>query len=377
MDPIVIVGSGLAGYSLLREIRKLSDLPATLITADDGSYYSKPALSTALSAGKDPSALASSSAEAKAADLKASILPHALALSIDPKRRVLLTSAGPIPYSALVLALGAAPVLPALEGDASGLALPVNDLASYAAFRSAIEGKKRVAILGGGLIGCEFANDLSSSGFEATVVHSGLWPLDRLLPRDAGEALARALAPGVSWSFGNKARSLRRRGEALALALADGSEIFADAVLSAIGLRPRTDLALRAGIATARGILTNAFLETSEPFVYALGDCAEVDGLHLPYVQPLSIQAKALASTLCGSRSAVSYPLMPVAVKTPSFPIAALAPPAGSLGAWSIEPADSGVKALFLDPDGKTIGFALGGSEARRRQEILRSMQTP
>lgn len=376
MDPIVIVGSGLAGYSLLKEIRKIdSSVPVTIVTADDGSFYSKPNLSAALSQGKSPEALATASAASKAAELNATILPNTRALSIDPAGRVLRTSAGALLYRSLALALGADPVPAGLEGSAASEALSVNDLASYAAFRKAIEGKRRVAILGGGLIGCEFANDLAASGFEPTVVHPGEWPLERLLPRQAGESLAASLsALGARWLFGRKAVALERSPDGLALALSDGSEILADAVLSAIGLRPRVALASEAGLLVGRGVQTDAFLRTSEADIYALGDCAEVDGLNLPYIQPLMIQAKALASTLCGAPAAVSYPPMPVAVKTPAFPVSALPPAPGILGEWSVECSDSGVCALRVDASGKTVGFALAGSETRRRSELLKAM---
>jgi rubredoxin---NAD+ reductase len=247
--------------------------------------------------------------------------------------------------------------------------LAVNDLADYAAFRSAIDGKKRVTVLGGGLIGCEFANDLVHAGFEVDVVHLGAWPLERLLPVEAGQRLADSLAAlGVNWHFGRTGKSVEQTANGYRVVLDNGETIEADAVLSAIGLRPRTQLAQAAGIAVGRGIQTNALLETGAANVYAMGDCAEVAGLNLPYVQPLMVQARALAATLTGTPTPVVYPAMPVMVKTPAHPVAVLPPKIGAAGGWKVECSDTGICALHVDADGRLQGFALTGSETGRRK---------
>jgi len=178
MHPIVIVGSGLAGYTLLKEIRKRDTAtPVTLVTADDGTFYSKPNLSNALAAGKSAAALAGAGAEDMAAGQGATVLTHTRVTAIDTQRQRIRSDAGELEYGKLVLALGADPLPHGLAGSGAASVLAVNDLADYAAFRSAIAGKQRVAVLGGGLIGCEFANDLAHAGFAVDVVHwaSGRW----------------------------------------------------------------------------------------------------------------------------------------------------------------------------------------------------------
>src|SRR5512143_681611 len=176
---IVIVGSGLAGYTLLKEIRKRdAATPLTLVTADDGTFYSKPNLSNALASGKTAAALAGAVAEKMAADLNATVLPHTRVTAIDTQAQRLVTRQGEIAYGKLVLALGADPLPHGLAGDSAHDVLAVNDLAGYAAFRGALDGKRRVTVLGGGLIGCEFANDLAHAGYVVDVVHLGAWPLE-------------------------------------------------------------------------------------------------------------------------------------------------------------------------------------------------------
>ena len=376
MHPIVIVGSGLAGYTLLKELRKRDgETPVTLVTADDGAFYSKPNLSNALTAGKSAAALAGAGPEKMAADLKATVLARTRVTAVDTQAQRLSTDGGDIGYGRLVLALGADPIPHGLEGDGADAVLAVNDLADYAAFRAALEGRKRVTVLGGGLIGCEFANDLAHAGYAVDVVHLGAWPLERLLPVEAGQRLADSLASlGVRWHFGRTAKRVDRAGAGYRVTLDDGETVDADVVLSAIGLRSRTALAQAAGIAVGRGIQANRLLETSAPNVYAIGDCAEIDGLVLPYVQPLMVQARALAATLTGTPTEVAYPAMPVMVKTPAHPVAVLPPKLGAAGGWKVECGDSGVCALHVDADGRLQGFALTGSETGRRSALAREV---
>jgi len=376
MHPIVIVGSGLAGYTLLKEIRKRDTVtPVTLVTADDGAFYSKPNLSNALSTGRTAAALASASAEKMAADQNATVLTHTRVTAIDTQGRRIRTDSGELEYSKLVLALGADPFPHGLSGSGAAGVLAVNDLADYAAFRSAIDGKKRIVVLGGGLIGCEFANDLAHAGFAVDVVHLGAWPLERLLPVEAGQRLADSLAAlGARWHFGRSGKSVERTADGYRIELDNGGTITADAVLSAIGLRPRTQLAQAAGIPVGRGIQTNGLLETGAVNVYAMGDCAEVEGLNLPYVQPLMVQARALAATLTGTPTPVVYPAMPVMVKTPAHPVAVLPPKIGAVGGWKVDCSDTGICALHTDAAGRLQGFALTGSETGRRNALAKEI---
>ncbi|MHB1093535.1 FAD-dependent oxidoreductase [Thiobacillus sp.] len=376
MPPIVIVGSGLAGYTLLKEIRKRdSATPVMLVTADDGTFYSKPNLSNALAAGRTAATLAGASADRLAADLNATILTRTRVTAIDPAAKRLHSDGGELEYDKLILALGADPIPHGLVGAGAPEVLAVNDLADYAVFRRAIGGRQRVAVLGGGLIGCEFANDLAHAGFEVDVVHLGDWPLERLSPAEAGQRLADSLAAlGVTWHFGRTTQRIEPAADGYRLALDNGQTIATDVVLSAIGLRPRTQLARAAGIPVGRGIQTNSLLETGVANVYAMGDCAEVNGLNLPYVQPLMVQARALAATLTGVPTEVAYPAMPVMVKTPAHPVAVLPPRIGAAGSWQVECGDSGVCALHLDIRGRLQGFALTGSETGRRTTLVKAL---
>jgi len=265
-----------------------------------------------------------------------------------------------------------------LQGNAADTVLSVNDLDDFARFATALDTAahgspvKRVAILGAGLIGCEFANDLLHRDVQATVVDLADRALSRLLPPESSERLqAKLEAQGAQFKFGVSVNSVdKSEGEhPLRLSLSDGSALDVDLVLSAIGLKPRTDMAAAAGVQVARGIAVNRELATNVPHVYAMGDCAEVDGQLLPYVLPLMGQARALAATLSGKPTAVSYPAMPVVVKTPAWPTVVCPPSPGSQGEWVITQDDEQIDARFMAGE-QLLGFALQGKAVSQRQAL-------
>ena len=373
MDPIIIVGSGLAGYAVARELRKLDTAtPLLIITGDAGDAYSKPMLSNALTAGKSAASLASANPEKLAQDLNAQILTHTTVNSIDAAVKTLATDKGSHRYHALVLALGAEPIRPQLEGDAADALLPVNDLWDYAHFRQRLEGAKKIAILGAGLIGCEFANDLAGKGYDISVVGLSQQPLANLIPEAAGAVLAERLQElGVQWKLGRRALGAWHRDGQIELRLDNGETMTADVVLSAVGLRPRTQLASAAGIAVRHGIQVDAMLRTSAPDVYALGDCAEIEGQVMLYVPPIMHASRALAKTLSGEPTAAAFPPMPVAIKTTAYPITVLPPPAGSNGEWELLEQDGGLKLAFHDASRRLLGFALTSGKTSQRTALL------
>ncbi|MGD8567929.1 MAG: FAD-dependent oxidoreductase [Gammaproteobacteria bacterium] len=374
MNPIVIIGSGLAGYNLAKEIRKLDDkVPLQIITADSGESYSKPMLSNALSKGKSPAQLVMSSAEQMAGQLGASIQTNTRVETIDTADRILVTDAGDVEYNELVLAVGARQIDPSLAGDAAANVITVNNLDEYRHFRDALETAQHVGIIGPGLIGCEFANDLVSQQKQVTIIGPSLYPLDRLLPGAVGELVKQKLqAAGVHWRLGALASSVDQHDSQYRIAMNDGSHVDVDLVLSAVGLKPDTALAQHAGITINRGIVVDRTLQTSAPHVYALGDCIEIDGLVLPFVLPLMNAARTLAKTLTGNVTQIRYPAMPVIVKTPAHPIVVSPPPVDDEGEWDIDIDDEGARAVFQCADGSIAGFVLTGDKVAEKQKLTK-----
>ncbi len=375
-DPVVIVGTGLAGYNLAREFRKLdSETPLLLITADDGRSYSKPMLSTGFAKSKDADGLCMAEPGAMAEQLAAQVWTHTRVTGIDPGHKRLWIGEEAVPYRDLVLAWGAEVLRVPIEGDASEELFTVNDLHGYGHFRQAAQGKRRVLILGAGLIGCEFANDLSLGGYEVDLVAPCEQLMPALLPAEAAAAVQAGLeALGVRLHLGPVVSRLQHAGDGLEAHLSDGRSIACDLVISAVGLRPRTDLAAAAGLAINRGVMVDRQLRTSHANIYALGDCAEVDGLNLLYVMPLMACARALAKTLSGTPGEVTYGAMPVTVKTPACPLVVSPPPRGSHGNWTVEGSGADIRALCHDASGALLGYALTGAAVQEKLALNRQL---
>ena len=379
MNPIVIIGSGLAGFNTVKEFRKLDkETPVVVLTADDGRNYSKPMLSTGFTKEKTADELAMATPEQVAEQFNVTVRTGIHVAGIDTDKQRVLLPDDHLDYSSLVLALGADTWTPPLEGDAVGEVFSVNDLMDYGRFRQALEGKREVTILGGGLIGCEFANDLSNGGFQVNLVEPMGRCLPMLLPEPASAAVGRGLEDlGVRFLFGPLAKAVHHgkdNPDKLVTELSDGTHLESDVVLAAIGLRPRIGIAKDAGLKTNRGIVTDQSLRTSADNVYALGDCAEVQGHVLPYVLPLMASARALAKTLAGEPTPVSYGVMPVTIKTPACPVVVCPVPEELEGDWDTEEEGNTVKALFRDRDGNLRGYALTGDAVKEKMKLNKEL---
>ncbi len=376
MEPIIIIGAGVAAYTVAREFRKRDQHTSLIIVSeDDAANYPKPMLSNALTKNKSPDALILNDASVMAQRLNATILARHKVIQIDTDAQTItLQDEQKLSFSKLVLAVGAHPTPLPIEGDTDAI-LSVNNLTDYRLFRDKLASVQHIAIIGTGLIGCEFANDLLNAGFDVTLIGPGDYPLANLLPPEIGQELQQRLSDlGAKWCLSTTASTVHHSQNHAVLTLQNGDQLHADLILAAIGLRANLELARSSGLKVHRGIITDSYLRTSVTNIYAIGDCAEVDGRHLPFIQPIMIAAKALAQTLAGQPAAVHYPPMPVAVKTPVYPLV-IQPPESQQpgGKWQLEPAESGLgyRALYFLPDGTLAGFALSGDCTTQKQHWL------
>jgi rubredoxin-NAD+ reductase len=374
---IVVVGSGLAGFGVLRELRRLSpDAHLVMVTLEDGHFYSKPALSTALAKGKTSETLVTTPAQKMIANLRLDARIGRQAEAIDRAGKALLTTGGPIPYDALVLATGAEPVRPLIGGDAAHRPISVNQLEHYDRFRRELPDGARVLILGAGLVGTEFANDLVTNGYKPVVVDMLDEPLAQLIPPALGRKVRKTLQEkGVEWRLGSKVEAIDyRHGHRGYVATLDNhTRIDADIVLSAVGLRPNVALAQEAGLEIGRGIIVNDFGQTSDPDIFAIGDCAEYPAGLAAYVTPIMAAARGIAPTALGTPTRIKFPPLSVQVKTTVFPINLLPPTFGSEGEWrECESDGHGDKYLFVDGENKIRGYVLTQAKCEERMEMDR-----
>ena len=235
-EPLIIVGAGLAGWTTAREFRKLdAHSPVFLITSDNGDFYAKPSLSNAYAQQRSPAQLISTPAARMAETLKIELRAHTRVTGIELANQRLHTDQGDFAWGALVLATGARPIRVPLGGDAAEQVLSINHLDDFSAFHARLEAVRearpdatpRVLIMGAGLIGCEFANDLAATGHTVTLVDPAPLPMAGLLPAPASEALQAALGSlGVQWHLGTTVTAVHRATPNHASI--DGGELLVD-----------------------------------------------------------------------------------------------------------------------------------------------------
>ncbi|WP_114416986.1 NAD(P)/FAD-dependent oxidoreductase [Marinospirillum perlucidum] len=372
-QPLIIIGSGMAGYQLAIEVRnRQPDQPLLLMTRDSGHFYSKPLLSTALAKNQPPEQLTIADPRQQAENLGIQIVTFAEVEALDIDNHQVHLEDQSYSYSRLVLALGAEPrELPAPPGALHS----INDLDDYFVFRKALEGRQQVTVLGGGLVGVEMAQDLLSAGYQVTLVTRANSLLPGLLPPQVADLLEKALVDkGLKLLKQESFKLIDGQPGDWQLELESGELLQAEVVISALGLEPRTRLAEEAGLKVKRGICVDRQLRTSNPDVYALGDCAEIEGRNLMYVQPLMASARTLAEHLSGEPAALELPPLPVLVKTPSCPVVAAPPPAGSDGEWQLDLDADSAEGRFVSPEGQLLGFALAGKAVRRKVQLVKEL---
>ena len=429
--PVIIIGSGMAGYTLARELRKLTtSLPIVMVCQDSGDSYAKPTLSNAYAQNKLADSIANASAAKMAETLNLTLLNFHQVTDINAAEQFIVVrslvneaSQTTLAYRDLVLATGAhSRLLPNLAVNHQTI-FAVNHLDEYKSFQQRLNTLKsqksapvKVAIIGAGLIGCEFANDLigqntdnQTADITVALFDKAARPLAQQLPSQAGIMLQDALTQsGVDFYLGTDITSITtnvntdidtsdKATVTISFDRDNQSQTFeADIVLIAIGLVANTDLAASANIVLAssqhinptinhlprtvqQGIKVDAYLATSAKHIYAIGDCANVMGSYMPYVMPLMNQAKALAKTLAEPHMAptkVAYPAMPVAIKTPSLPLVVL-PVSGQYSDdqlyWQTTPTTDGMvmTAHPKDDPNSILGFVLAGKEAAKQRLTL------
>jgi rubredoxin---NAD+ reductase len=374
-DYIVIVGAGIAGWSVAEAIRKGDpDTPLLLISACEGISYPKPALSTALAHGKTAEDIADKDAASKAASLNIDVRTETRVIKIDTKKKRLTTAKGGIQFGKLILALGAHQRELPVEGDAADSVLRVNDLMAYRKLRTRLEsGVKHVTILGAGLIGCEFAEDLTAGGYQVSVIEPADYPLASLLPEDTAQELRQRLQEkGVEWHFHSTLDSIEHSDTRLRAIMSNGDAFDTDLVLSAAGLVANTQLGEKTGLGVNRGIITDRLMQTTEKDIYAIGDCAEVEGQVFAYIEPIRRQAETIAAKLRGEDKPFSTLPPLVRVKTPSFPLTICPPRREEAPSIIQQPAEQGRVDYLVDD--QLVGFVLSGPQASHGANLYRQI---
>jgi nitrite reductase (NADH) large subunit len=368
-EPLVIVGNGMAAARLVDELAKtaLGRYAIAVIGAEPRLAYNRMLLSSVL-AGET----ASHDIELRPAswwrDRGVTLKYGCVATEIDVGRHeVKIANDESVPFSRLVLATGSTPFR---------LKVPGADLAGVHTFRDSRDvdlllalaaGKKRVVVVGGGLLGLEAAYGLARAGARVTLIHL----MDRLMERqiDApAAALLKSLVERKGIRILLNANTARIEGGARveSVELTDGRRIDADAVVFAAGIVPSTELAVNAGLTVKRGIVVDDDLRTSAPDIFAIGECAEHRGICYGLVEPAYEQAQVLARHLAGRAAAYQGSVVATNLKVSGVGVFSAGDFAGCDGSESIVLSDvrHGTYKKLVIADGRLTGAVLIGDVA-------------
>ena len=381
-EALVVVGNGMAAARLVDELTKvaLGRYAIAVIGDEPRLAYNRVLLSSVL-AGET----ASHDIELKPAawwrDRGVTIKYGCLATAIDVDRRELkIANEESIAFSKLVLATGSTP----LRLKVSGADLPgvhtFRDSRDADLLLALAARKKRVVVVGGGLLGLEAAYGLAKAGASVTLVHL----MDRLMERqlDAPAAeLLKSLVERKGIRILLNANTVRLHGETHVegVELADGRRIEADAVIFAAGIRPNVSLAKDAGIPVNRGIVVDDSLQTGAPDIFALGECAEHRGICYGLVEPAYEQARVLARHLAGGAASYGGSVTATNLKVSGVSVFSAGDFTGTDGSETIVLNDArhGTYKKLVISDGHLTGAALVGDvgDALWYLELIRNRQ--
>ncbi|HEY3588484.1 MAG TPA: NADH:flavorubredoxin reductase NorW [Buttiauxella sp.] len=372
---IVIVGSGFAARQLVKNIRKHdSQVPVRLIAADSMDEYNKPDLSHVISLNQQANDLTRQRTGEFAEQFNLTLHTNSWVSEINPRERLVKCAHQQWPYDKLVLATGSSALLPPIPGKE--LMLTLNSQQEFLACETSLRDARRVMILGGGLIGTELAMDFCRAGKQVVLVDNASSLLASLMPAEVSARLQYRLNQmGVELLFNQRLDALSKTPQGINAALSNGRMIGVDAVVAAIGLRPNIGLAQQAGLAVNRGIKVNRQLQTSDANIYALGDCAEIDGKVLPFLQPIQFSAMTLAKNLPGANEELTLPAMLVKVKTPELPLHLAGETQRTDLQWQIATESQGLIAKGYDETQQLRAFIVSEAHMKMAFGLLRELQ--
>jgi 3-phenylpropionate/trans-cinnamate dioxygenase ferredoxin reductase subunit len=314
VNSVVIVGAGHAGVQAAISLRDNGfEGSVTLVHGEPGTPYQRPPLSKNYLTGETRAERIVIRTVGYFERRGIQIL-NAHASDVDRRtQRVHLDDGRAVPYDRLILALGAYNWRPAIPGiDLVGV-LGLRSMADADSLRSKLDRSRQVLVVGGGYVGLEFAAHIDRP---VTVLEARERVLSRTSTREISEFIAaRSESHGAAIRTDAKVAAIGGRGKVEFVELSTGEQLSADLVLVAVGVMPNTDLAERAGLACDDGVLVDDFLRTSDPNIFAIGDCARLvrrstgNSTRLESVQNAVDQARATASTITGRAS--SYEAVP------------------------------------------------------------------
>jgi nitrite reductase (NADH) large subunit len=304
MKRLVVVGNGMAGMACLEQILAHAQRFQVTVFGDETHVnYNRVLLSSVLAGEKDADDIVINGLEwyrRHDVDLRVGVR----IVDVDSRARTVAGNDGSVtPYDNLLLATGSSPWFPPIAGlDKSGV-FAFRTLDDTRALVRRAGPSTRAVVIGGGLLGLEAARGLQVRGCDVTVVHLLETLMERQLDAPGGVYLrAKIEELGVRVLLGRSTAAILGGDSVTGVAFSDGSALDADLVVVAAGIRPNVELGRKAGLVVNRGIVVNDFMETSDPDIFAVGECTEHKGTCYGLVAPLFEQGKVLAATITGNK---------------------------------------------------------------------------
>lgn len=303
-EKLVVIGNGMAGMRTVEELLKRTGrYQITVFGAEPHTNYNRIMLSSVLAGDKSIDEIVINRREWYD-EHGIELITGDAAISIDPAAKTVTSASGlTVRYDKLLLATGSKPLAPPIPGLKLPGVCAFRDIADVEKMIAASQTHRRAVVIGGGLLGLEAAWGLKKRGMSVALVHLMPTLMERQLDIAAGQLLQRDLdRRGIAFFTNGQTEEILGDERAEGVRLADGREIPADLVVLAIGIRPNIDLPKSAGLEVNRGIVVTDEMRTSDPDVYAVGECVEHRGQVFGLVAPLWDQAKACAAQLAGDR---------------------------------------------------------------------------
>jgi nitrite reductase (NADH) large subunit len=305
-EKLVIIGAGMASGRLLETLFETDPTAysVTLFNGEARGNYNRIMLSPVLSGEKTYAEIVTHD-DAWYADHNVETRFGEHVTQIDRDRKVVISATGKTPYDKLVIATGSAPFIIPVQGKDLPGVVTYRDLEDTEAMVAAAKPGAKAVVIGGGLLGLEAAAGMQLRGAEVTVIHLMGHLMERQLDPAAGYLLQKSLeAKGIRIHCKGATKAILGKDRVEAVLLDDGTVYEADLVCMAVGIRPEVRLANAAQLDVARGITVNDALCTSDPSIFAVGECVEHDKQLFGLIAPLYDQAKILAQTLLGKEAA-------------------------------------------------------------------------
>jgi NAD(P)H-dependent nitrite reductase large subunit/NAD(P)H-dependent nitrite reductase small subunit len=295
---LVVIGNGMAGMRTVEELLEFTPdrYDITVFGAEPHTNYNRILLSPLLAGDKSAADIILNTPEWYA-ERRIALHCGDPVVSVDRRRRVVRSNKGvEIPYDRLLIATGSTPIVLPIPGKDLPGVVTFRDLADVDAMLDSARRYKTAVVIGGGLLGLEAANALQKRGMKVTIVHLFDTLMERQLDSAAAALLRASLETrGLEFKMPAKTAAILGESRASAVRFDDGSELAADLVVMATGVRPNVELASRAGLRCERGILVDDTLQTYDPSIYAVGECVQHRNRTFGLVAPLLEQARVCA----------------------------------------------------------------------------------